>query len=253
MSWPGTEAKSPVTHLTELDVDASDVSVVTNRREEVLAAVRDHAGGIAYNVARIEGGDYGRRAFSTDRGEWTVKYEAGELEFLLYEPRGGGKTYVISMQSPAAPEPLARALEDYGAFVAAYNDYVASLEGVLDAVNADFPAVESAESVAAERDRVVDRIESCCGRVAGELHRHEGTEYGTFTARVDGTRWELKREADAVSYLRVGGSGGVYLLSQYGPPAATDVREYAPRFGGFVSAYNDHVAGLALDLERIER
>jgi len=241
-----------VTHLSDLDLDVSDVSAVTERREELLAAVGEHAGRIAYGVARIEGGDYGRRAFSTDRGEWTVKYEAGELEFLLYEPRGGGETYVVSTQSPAEPEPLARALEDYGAFAAAYNDYVDSLEGVLDGVESGFPAIESAESIVAERDRIVGRIESRCGRMAAELHRHEGTDYGTFAARVDGTRWELKREHDAVSYLRVGGSGGVYLLSQYGPPAATDVREYAPVFDGFVSAYNDHVAGLALDLERIE-
>ena len=241
-----------MTHLSELDLDTADVSTLTDRREAVLAAVREHAGRIAYGVARIEGGSYGRRAFSTDRGEWTVKYEAGELEFLLYEPRGGGETYVVSTQSPADPESLARALEDYGAFVAAYNDYVDSLEGVLDGVDSGFPAIESAESIVAERDRIVGRIESCCGRMAGELHRHEGSDYGTFTARVDGTRWELKRERDAVSYLRVGGSGGVYLLSQYGPPAATDVREYAPRFGGFVSAYNDHVSGLALDIEQTE-
>lgn len=241
-----------MTNLSELNLDTADVPAVTDRREEVLAAVREHAGRIAYGVARIEGGDYGRRAFSTDRGEWTVKYEAGELEFLLYEPRGGGETYVVSTRSPADPESLAHALEDYGAFVAAYNDYVDALGGVLDGVDSEFPAVESAEPIVGERDRIVDRVESCCGRMAGELHRHEGTDYGTFTTRVDGTRWELKRERDAVSYLRVGGSGGVYLLSQYGPPAATDVREYAPRFGGFVSAYNDHVAGLALELERIE-
>jgi len=238
--------------LSELDIEVSDVDAVTDRREEVLAAIRDHAGRIAYNVASVEGGDYGRRSFSTDRGEWTVKYEAGELEFLLYEPRGGGETYVVSTQSPADPEALSRALADYGAFVAAYNDYVASVDGFLDGVDDGFPAVESAESVVTERERIVGRIEACCGRMAGELHRYEATEYGTFTARVDGTRWELKRELDGVSYLRVGGSGGVYLLSQYGPPAASDVREYAPRFRGFVEAYNDHVAELELDLDRIE-
>jgi hypothetical protein len=241
-----------MTQLSELDLDVADVESVTERRDELLAAVRDHAGRIAYNVARIEGGDYGRRSFSTDRGEWTVKYEAGDIEFLRYDPRGGGETYVVSTQSPAEPEALARAIEDYGAFVAAYNEYVASLDGVLDGVDAEFPSADSTESVVAERDRIVDRIEGCCGRMAGELHRYDGTDYGTFAARVDGTRWELKRERDAVSYLRAGGSGGVYLLSQYGPPSATDVREYAPRFSGFVDAYNEHVAELELDLERID-
>ena len=238
--------------LSEFDLDVSDVTAVTAHREELLAAIREHAGQIAYNIARVDGGDYGRRAFSTDRGEWTVKYEAGDLEFLLYEPRAGGETYVVSTQSPAEPEPLSRALEDYGAFVAAYNEYVETLEGFFDGVDAAFPSVDSTERVVEERDRIVETVESCCGRMAGELHRYEGTDYGTFSARVDGTRWELKREHDSVSYLRAGGSGGVYLLSQYGPPAASDVREYAPRFRGFVEAYNDHVAELELDLERIE-
>jgi hypothetical protein len=31
------------------------------------------------------------------------------------------------------------------------------------------------------------------------------------------------------------------------------VREFAPDFDGFVAAYNDHVAALELDLERIDR
>jgi len=241
-----------MTQLSALALDVSDVTAVADRREEILEAVGEHAGRIAYNVARVEGGDYGRRSFSTDRGEWTVKYEAGDLEFLLYESRGGGETYVVSTQSPAEPEALSRALEDYGAFVAAYNEYVESLDGYLDDIDDSFPDVASTESVVAERDRLVDRIESCCARMAGELHRHEGTDYGTFAARVDGTRWELKREHGSVSYLRAGGSSGVYLLSQYGPPSATDVREYAPPFRGFIKAYNDHVADLRLDLEAIE-
>ncbi len=238
--------------LSEFALDVSDIDAVTENREELLAAVREHAGRIAYNVARVEGGDYGRRTFSTDRGEWTVKYEAGDLEFLLYEPRAGGETYVVSTQSPAEPEALSRALEDYEAFVAAYNEHVASLEGFFDDVDAAFPSVSGTDAVVGERDRLVDAVESRCARMAGELHRYEGTDYGTFAARVEGTRWELKREHDSVSYLRAGGSGGVYLLSQYGPPSAADVREYAPRFRGFVEAYNDHVAELELDLERID-
>ena len=234
------------------DLDLADVEAVAERREELLAAVRDHAGRIAYHMARVDGGDYGQRSFSTDDGEWTVKYEAGDLEYLRFEPRGGGETYVISTQRPPEPKPLAEALEDYPAFVAAYNDYVGSLAGLLDSVDGSFPSVESTESVVTERDRIVETIEACCDRMAGELRRYEGTEYGTFAARIDGTRWELKWDEDGASYLRAGGSGGVYVLSQYGPPSAADVREYAPRFGGFVEAYNGHVAELELDLETIE-
>jgi hypothetical protein len=47
--------------------------------------------------------------------------------------------------------------------------------------------------------------------------------------------------------------GVLHLLSKYGPPSASDVREYAPRFGGFVDAYNEHVAELEADLGTIER
>ena len=239
-----------MTTLAELDI--ADVEEVAERREELLAAVRDHAGRIAYHIARVDGGDYGQRSFSTDDGEWTVKYEAGDLEYLRFEPRGGGETYVISTQRPPEPKPLAEALQDYPAFVAAYNAHVDSLSGLLDSVDASFPSVESTESVVAERDRIVETIEGCCDRMAGELRRYEGTDYGSFAARIDGTRWELKWDEDGASYLRAGGSGGVYVLSQYGPPSAADVREYAPRFAGFVDAYNDHVAELELDLEIIE-
>jgi len=62
----------------------------------------------------------------------------------------------------------------------------------------------------------------------------------------------LKWDQDGASYLRVGGTGGLYLLSQYEPPSAADIREYAPLFTAFVEAYNDHVAGLESDLETIE-
>jgi hypothetical protein len=238
--------------LSDLDVDISDVDAVAARRDGVLAAVRDHAGRVAYNLARLQGGDYGQRSFSTERGEWTVKYEAGDLEYLRYKPQGGGETYVVSTQQPAEPEPLARALADYEAFVDSYNDYVDSLDGMLDDVDDGFPSVGSTDTVVDERDRIVGRIEEACNTMAGELQRYEGTDYGTYSARVDSTRWELKWDLDGASYLRVGGSGGVYLVSQYGPPSASDIREYAPAFGGFVEAYNDHVADLELALEQLE-
>jgi hypothetical protein len=234
------------------DLETVDPTTLTERREEVLTAIRDHAGRLAYGLARVEGGDYGRRAFETDRGEWTLKYEAGDLEFLCFEPRGGGETYVVSTKGPADPAAPAEALADYGAFVESYNDYVDSLAGFLDDVDAAFPEPASTDGVAAERDRLLERIGGCCDRMAGELRRAAGGEYGSFTARVESRRWELKWDADGASYLRVGGSDGVYLLSQYGPASAADVREYAPRFGGFVDAYNDHVAELEADLERVE-
>jgi len=235
-----------------LGFDPTDADAVAAERDAVVAAVRDHAGQLAYALARLQGGDYGDRTFATADGEWTVKYEGGDLEYLRFSPRAGEETYVVSTQQPPEPAALATAMADYPAFVAAFDEHVRSLDGVLDGVSTDFPEPASTESVVTERDRIVARIREVCDRMAGELHRYEVDEYGTFTARVDGTRWELKREGSAASYLRVGGSGGTYLLSQYGPPSAPDVREFAPDFGGFVDAYNDHVAALELDLERID-
>ncbi|MFC7132405.1 MULTISPECIES: hypothetical protein [Salinibaculum] len=232
-------------------MDPTDATAVADRRDELVAAVTDHAGQIAYQLARLEGGDYGQATIETDRGEWTVKYEAGDLSYLRFDPGRGNEVYVVSTKQPPEPGPLANALADYDAFVAGFNDYVTSLDGVLDDVSTDFPEVASTDAVVAERDRVLDRIREVCDRIAGELQRYEGGDYGTFTTRVAGTRWELKWDRDGVSYLRVGGSSGVYLLSQYQPPPADDIREYAPRFREFVRAYNDDVADLESDLETI--
>jgi len=231
--------------------DPTDAGAVADRRDELVAAVRDHAGRIAYELARLQGGDYGQATIETDRAAWTVKYEGGDLSYLRFDP-GRSAVYVVSTKHPPEPGPLADALADYPAFVAAFNDYVASLSGVLDGVSTEFPDVATTDGVVAERDRVLDRVRSVCDRIAAELHRYEGGDYGTFTARVDGTRWELKWADGRASYLRVGGSDGVYLLSQYDHPSAADIREYAPRFAGFVAAFNDHVDDLAADLRGVD-
>ncbi|WP_367176024.1 hypothetical protein [Haloarcula rubripromontorii] len=232
--------------------DPADASAVAQQRDELVAAVRDHAGQVAYQLARLEGGDYGQADIETDRGEWTVKYEGGDLEYLRFSPSRGSDTYVISTKQPPEPEPLAAALADYDAFVAGFNDYVDSLDGVLDDVSTEFPEIATTDGVVAERDRVLGRIREVCDRIARELQRYEGGDYGTFTERINGTRWELKWDTDGASYLRVGGSSGLYLLSQYEPPSAADIREYAPQFADFVDAYNDHVEDLESDLGTIE-
>lgn len=234
-----------------IDVDVRDAAAVAEHRDELVAAVRDHAGQIAYQLARLQGGDYGRETLSTPGGEWTVKHEAGELEFLLFSPKSGSDTYVISTKQPPEPGALATALDDYAAFVAAWNDHVDSLSGVLDGVSAEFPEPATTDGVVAERDRVLGAIRDVCSVIAGEIYRYESDDYGTFTTRVEGDRWELKYDEGAVSYLRVGGSGGLYLLSQYEAPSAADVRAYADRFRGFVDAYNEFVDELEADLERV--
>jgi len=122
---------------------------------------------------------------------------------------------------------------------------------VLDDVPDEFPAVASTESVVAERDRIVGRVREAANAMAGELHRYDGTDYGSFATRVSGSRWELKWEGDVASYLRVGGEGGTYLLSQYDAPSARDVRELADEFGAFVEAFNDHVDELDVSLSKI--
>ena len=233
--------------------DAASGADVAGERDRVAARVREHAGRLAGELARLQGGDYGRRTFRTEGGEWTLKYEAGDVEFLRFEGRSGLDVYVVSAKAAPDPAELARAMDHYGAFVSAFADYVDSLAGVLDGVPEEFPEVASTSAVAAERERVVARIRETADRMASELHRVEPTEYGTFDARVDGTRWELKREVDRASYVRVGGEGGVYLVSQYAPPSPGDVREHAPGFAGFVAAFNDAVAELGDALDGVER
>lgn len=231
--------------------DPADAAAIADRRGEIVAAVRDHAGQIAYQLARLKGGDDGRATIDTDHGAWTVEYEGGDLSYLRFDPRRGEEVYVVSTKEPPRPERLTEALADYPAFIAGFNDDVAALDGALDDVTTEFPAVGTTDAVVAERERVLGRIREVCDRIAGELHRYEGDDYGTFATRVADTRWELKWDHDSASYLRVGGSSGVYLLSQYEPPAAADIREYTPRFSEFVRAYNDHVTELEADLETI--
>ncbi|AZQ13932.1 MULTISPECIES: hypothetical protein [Halorubrum] len=235
-----------------LDLDVRDTDAVADRRDDLVAAVRDHAGTIAYQLARLQGGDYGRQELSTPGGTWTVKHEAGELEFLLFSPKSGSDVYVISTKQPPEPADLSAALGDYANFVAAWNEWVDSLSGVLDDVHVDFPEPASTDGLVAERDRVLDAIREAASVMAGEIYRYEGDDYGTFTARVDGDRWELKWEEGAVSYLRVGGSGGLYLLSQYEAPSAVDVREHADAVRGFIEAYNEFVAEVESDLAAVE-
>lgn len=222
------------------------------RRDDVVAHVREHAGKLAYELARLQGGDYGRRSFKTEGGEWTVKYEAGDLEFLRFEGRAGRDVYVVSTKQPPEPEALAAAMQHYPDLVDAFNEYVESLEDVLDDVPEDVPDIASVEHVVAERDRLLSRVDDAADEMAAQLHRIEGDDYGTYAATVDGTRWELKRDVDRASYVRVGGEGGVYLVSQYGPPSVTDVRRHVTGFRGFVDAFNDEIASLHGDLDDVE-
>jgi hypothetical protein len=240
-----------VTDVTDLPDPETNAARVAAERDELVTRVRDHAGRMARDLARLQGGDYGRESFSTDDGTWTLKHEAGEVEFLRFQ---GTRTdvYVVSTKQAPDPEALSTALADYGAFVAAWDEYVASFEGLLDEVPSEFPTPASTEGVVAERDRIAAVIRATADRMAGELHRYEGSDYGSFTARVDGTRWELKRELDRVSYLRVGGEGGTYLLSQYGSPSAEDLREFAGEFEGFVAAFDDHARELEAELKGVD-
>jgi len=234
----------------EFDAAVESTDEAAERRDEVVARVRDHAGTVARELALLQGGDYGKRTFETDRGEWTVKYEAGELQFLLFEGRKA-ETYVVSTHQPPDPEALADAMTDYENFVASFNRYVRSLDGVLDEVPAEFPEVASTESVVAERERVLGRVREVADRMAHQLARYEGGEYGTWATRTAGNRWELKWDEGGASYLRVGGEGGIYLLSQYQPPSAHDVRRLAEDVPAFVEAFNEYVEDLDASLDGV--
>ena len=233
------------------DADIVGADDAAQQRDDVVTAVTDHAGRIARELARLQGGDYGTEEFDTDRGTWTLKYEAGDVEFLRFEGRGVD-TYVVSTQQPPEPAALADAMGDYEAFVEAFNDYVRSLDGVLDDVSSELPELASVDPVVQERERILSRMREACDAMARQLQRAEGGEYGSFSARVNRSRWELKWEEGRASYLRVGGEGGVYILSQYQPPSAYDLRAHADDFPGFVAAFNDHVDEISEALDTVE-
>lgn len=242
--------ESPESSTDDAALTIADLSDAAQRRDDVLTRVRDHAGRIARELAAFRGGDYGEATFDTDAGQWTLKYEAGDVRYLRFEPTSGSEVYVVSAHEPPAPDELATALADYDAFVEAYNRWVDSVDGALDDVSTSFPSVASTADLVADRDRVLDRVREVADAMAGELHRSDG-EYGTFSTTVSGTRWELKWEADRASYLRVGGADGTYLLSQYEQPSAAEVRRLAGEFSDFVEAFNDHVRDLECDLSAV--
>jgi hypothetical protein len=233
-----------------LDADIAGIEAAQERRDEVVAAVTDHAGKIARELSLLQGGDYGTRSFETDQGTWTLKYEAGDVQYLRFE-RGSTETYVVSTQQPPDPAALAEALSDYPSFVAAFNEYVAAQEGVLADVDTDFPAVASTETVVAEREAILEDIRECANEMVGQLHRYRGTNYGTFETRIGGTRWELNWEDGRAEYLRVGGEDGIYLLSQYQPPSVKDLRAHVDDVHAFVDAFNEHVSEVSEELETV--
>ena len=233
------------------DAEIAALDDVTERRDEIVSQVTAHAGRIARELALLRGGDFGQSTFDTAAGTWTLKYDGGDLQYLRFEGNSGQETYVVSTRQPPEPDELADAMADYAAFVEAYNRYVASLDGVLDDVTTEFPDVASTESVASERDRIVARIRDVANGMAGELHRADGGSYGTYATRVDGKRWELKWEGDVTSYLRVGGEGGTYLLSQYEPPSVSELVAMVDDVAAFVEAFNEHVSGLDEELATV--
>ncbi|SEW03534.1 hypothetical protein [Natrinema salifodinae] len=234
-----------------LETDVEGMDEIAERRNDLAARVRAHAGEIARELAVLQGGDYGQETFETDGGEWTLKYEAGDVDYLRFDPNSGAETYVVSSKQPPEPEALETAMADYGSFVRAYNEYVRSFDGLFADAPDDFPEVESTAELVAERDRIVNRVREVGNAMASQLHRYNG-DYGTYATTISGTRWELKWDGDVASYLRVGGSDGVYLLSQYGPPAAPEVRRLVDDVPAFVEAFNEHVAELEADLDSVE-
>ena len=224
-----------------------DVREIADRQAAVRTAVREHAGEIARSLAVLNGGDYGSETFETDAGSWTLKYDAGDVDYLRYEPRSGEDTYVVTDREPPSTDRLVDALADYDAFVDAFASHVDATDGLLDEVDTDFPAVASTAELAADRDRLCGRIRAVADEMAGQLARIDG-EYGTFATTISGTRWELKWDEERASYLRVGGSDGTYVLSQYSPPTPRELARHVEDVPDFVAAFNDHVGDLESEL-----
>jgi len=233
-----------------LDTAIEDAAEVATRRDEVADRVRTHAGQMARELAVLQAGDYGQETFDTDGGTWTLKYEAGDIQYLRFEPRSGSEIYVVSSKQPPEPGQLETAMADYENFVTAFNDHITGFDGLLDATPEEFPPIESTAELVAERDRIAKQIRTVADAIACECHRYDGA-YGTYATTVSGQRWELKWDGDVASYLRVGGSDGTYLVSQYGPAAAPDIRRLAPDVPAFVDAFNTYVDELEADLSHV--
>jgi len=144
-------------------------------------------------------------------------------------------------------------MEDYPALVETFNRWMDRLEQDLATVEADLEdaqlAVASPAPVTEARDQIHERLEDLGEEIAAGVQAIKGEEYGTFSVAIDDDRWELKYDDDgSVSYLRVGGRGGTYLISQYGPPSPSALISHMDEIVRFVETYNDWVAEQAADL-----
>jgi len=164
-----------------LDLDVCDTDAVADRRDELVAAVgprrneRSPTSSPSCRGAATTADRSCRRRGDMDRQ--TRGWRAGVPPVLA--DIGLGRVRDLDAAA-AGPADLATALDDYANFVAAWNEWVGSLSGVLDGVSAEFPEPDSTDGVVAERDRVLDRVRETCSVMAGEIYRYEGDDYGTF-------------------------------------------------------------------------
>jgi len=91
-----------------LDLDVCDTDAVADRRDELVAAVRDHAAGtIAYQLAKLQGGDYGRQELSTpgDMDRQTRGWRAGVPPVLAEVGLGRVRDLDSSRRTPRTSRP----------------------------------------------------------------------------------------------------------------------------------------------------
>lgn len=117
------------------DAEVAETAEIVERRNEIATRVREHASRTARRLALLDGGDYGTHSFSTDGGEWTLKYEAGDVEYLRFKPKSGSGIYAVSTKQPPEPDALATPMDDCPALIESYNEHVRELNEGLSEVS----------------------------------------------------------------------------------------------------------------------
>lgn len=233
--------------MRETKEEGTDIAAgegIEELRDSVVNAVERHASTMAEGVHDLKGG-YGKIAFGVEKGRWVLKYsDDGDLEYLRFESEQGREIYVVSTREPAGPGDIVEAMDQYPGLVEAYNDWIERLEDSLEAT-ADslksLPDVGAADDALDRRDEVVESIEEIGESLAEQLHNVSGDQYGTYSTKIDGETWEIKYDGNSAEWLRIGGRGGTYLISQYDPPSPSTLEEYASGLETFVEDVNEHL------------
>lgn len=126
-----TQADALRTDLTDErgPPDIASTDAIQETREAIIASVRADANVIASEHQQVVGDDSGTFTASIDNATWELKWSAETVDWLRVGGRRG--TYLISQYEPPTIDELDRLMQDYPAFIDAWNQYVDSAAATL--------------------------------------------------------------------------------------------------------------------------